>query len=125
MGFLHECPSCHKVCEQNICTRTDDKGYETELLECSGCKHTWFATHGITEVNTDIVTCPKCGSHETGIDEGPWIYDDCMKFNQTCYNCGHLWTGIYKLPKRIGVEDESNFLEDWKEPDDEMSGMQQ
>ena len=51
MGFLHECPSCHKVCEQNICTRTDAKGYETELLECSGCKHTWFATHVITEVN--------------------------------------------------------------------------
>lgn len=108
MGFLHECPSCHKVCEQNICTRTDAKGYETELLECSGCRHTWFATHVVTEANLDIVTCPKCGSHETDVNEGPWIYSTYMKLNQECYECGHLWTGIYKLPERICVEDESD-----------------
>lgn len=66
-----------------------------------------------------LMECPKCGSYGTTIDEGegPWIYDDCMKFNQTCYDCGHQWTGIYSLPERIGVENESNFLED----DDEMS----
>lgn len=68
-----------------------------------------------------LMECPKCGSYGTAIDEGPWIYDDCMKFSQTCYDCGHQWIGVYSLPERIGVEDESNFLED----DDEMSEMRQ
>ena len=53
-----------------------------------------------------LMECPKCGSYGTEIEEGPFIYDDCMKFKQTCYDCDHKWTGVYDLPERIGVEDE-------------------
>ena len=103
MGFLHECPSCHKVCEQNICTRTDAKGYETELLECSGCKHTWFATHVITEVNPDITTCPKCGSEELWVEDGPEFAhgsSDEVALVWQCESCGARWAACYDLKLR-------------------------
>ena len=119
MGLLHKCPECGKICEHDVCTREVVSGYDSMMLQCSECKQTWFASRAITEVRKDVVECPKCGSHETDIDEGPWIYDTYMKINQTCYECGHQWTGIYKLPERIGVEDESDPPED----NDELPGM--
>lgn len=112
MGLLHKCPSCHKRCDQRICNRENGIGHETLLLECSECKYTWFVTMELTEVCNDIKECPKCGSYETDINESPWIYDTYMKLNQECCECGHQWTGLYKLPERIGVEDESDPPED-------------
>lgn len=120
MGLMQTCSSCGNYCEHNVLQRTDLGDYESIMTECKYCGATETGTYRKQE-SMSITECPRCGSSDTAIDEGPWIYDDCMKFNQTCYNCGHLWTGVYKLPERIGVEDESNFLED----DDEMSEMRQ
>ena len=115
MGMMHHCRSCHETGNHKVLQRTElGKEFESLVLECEHCGYTSTGVFAIDRHMdwNHILECPDCGSLDTTIDEGPWVYETYMKFNQTCYSCGKVWTGVYEIPQRIRVEDESNFLED-------------